>query len=58
MNGDQWYFVYGSNLFTDQKEDRTGCIRQSIRCRLPGFRFTFNKRGNGGIELWFNASSS
>jgi len=48
VNGDQWYFAYGSNLFIDQKEQRTGRIRQLIRCRLPGFRFTFNKRGDGG----------
>jgi len=48
MNGDQWYFAYGSNLFIDQKEERTGRIRQAMRCRLQGFRFAFNKRGNGG----------
>jgi len=48
MKVDQWYFAYGSNLFIDQKEKRTGRIRKSVRCRLPGFRFAFNKRGNGG----------
>lgn len=48
MNRDQWYFAYGSNLFIDQKEKRTGRIRQADRCRLPGFRFEFNKRGDGG----------
>ena len=48
MNGDRWYFAYGSNLFIDQKEKRTGRIRQADRCRLSGFRFAFNKRGNGG----------
>ena len=48
MTGDQWYFAYGSNLFIDQKEKRTGQIRQAIRCRLRGFRFAFNKRGDGG----------
>ncbi|NLX55748.1 MAG: gamma-glutamylcyclotransferase [Planctomycetaceae bacterium] len=48
MNGDRWYFAYGSNLFIDQKEQRTGHIRQQIRCRLPGFRFAFNKRGGRG----------
>ena len=46
--GDQWYFAYGSNLFIDQKEERTGRIRQAMRCHLPGFRFAFNKQGNGG----------
>jgi gamma-glutamylcyclotransferase (GGCT)/AIG2-like uncharacterized protein YtfP len=47
MNDDQWYFAYGSNMFIDQKEGRTGRIRQAIRCRLMGFRFAFNKRGSG-----------
>jgi cation transport regulator ChaC len=48
MKGDRWYFAYGSNLFVDQKEDRTGHIRQVIRCRLPGYRFAFNQRGKKG----------
>ena len=48
MNGDQWYFAYGSNLFVDQKEERTGRIRQAIRSRLSGYRFVFNKRGGKG----------
>jgi gamma-glutamylcyclotransferase (GGCT)/AIG2-like uncharacterized protein YtfP len=48
MSKDQWYFAYGSNLFIDQKEERTGRIRKAIRCRLPGFSFAFNKRGDGG----------
>jgi cation transport regulator ChaC len=48
MTGDQWYFAYGSNLFVDQKVERTGPIRKADRCRLAGFRFTFNKRGNKG----------
>src|SRR6266849_9020151 len=48
MNGDTWYFAYGSNLLVDQKEERTGRIRQAVRCRLPGYRFAFNKRGAGG----------
>lgn len=48
MDEDQWYFAYGSNLFIEQKVDRTGPIRKAVRCRLPGFRFAFNKRGNGG----------
>ena len=48
MNGDQSYFAYGSNLFVDQKEKRKGQIRQAVRCRLKGYRFAFNKRGNGG----------
>jgi gamma-glutamylcyclotransferase len=56
MNRDQWYFAYGSNLLIDQKEQRTGRIRQSIRCRLPGFRLTFNKRGNGG-QIYANIVS-
>lgn len=48
MNGDQWYFAYGSNLFVDQKEERTGRSRQAIRSRLSSYRFAFNKRGGGG----------
>ena len=48
MNEDLWYFAYGSNLFIDQKEQRTGRIRQADLCRLPGFRFAFNKRGSNG----------
>jgi gamma-glutamylcyclotransferase (GGCT)/AIG2-like uncharacterized protein YtfP len=48
MNHDKWYFAYGSNLLVDQKERRTGRIRQAIRCRLTGYRFAFNKRGANG----------
>ena len=48
MNEDQWYFAYGSNLLIDQKVERTGQFRQAVRCCLEGFRFAFNKRGNGG----------
>ena len=48
MKGDQWYFAYGSNLFVDQKEGRTGRIREAIRSHLSGYRFVFNKRGGGG----------
>jgi cation transport regulator ChaC len=48
MNHDKWYFAYGSNLLVDQKEDRTGQIRQALRARLPGYRFAFNKRGDKG----------
>jgi gamma-glutamylcyclotransferase len=48
MNGDQWYFAYGSNLLITQKEKRTGRIRQAVRSRLMGYRFAFNKRGSSG----------
>jgi gamma-glutamylcyclotransferase (GGCT)/AIG2-like uncharacterized protein YtfP len=48
MNGDQWYFAYGSNLAVDQKEKRTGSIREALPCRLTGYRLAFNKRGSGG----------
>jgi AIG2 family protein len=47
-DNDVWYFAYGSNLFIDQKECRTGTIRRAIPCRLPGYRFAFNKRGADG----------
>jgi cation transport regulator ChaC len=53
MNGDFWYFAYGSNLRIDQKEARTGPIRQGHQrpriARLPDYRLAFNKRGNGGV---------
>lgn len=45
---DQWYFAYGSNLATDQKENRTGRIREAKRARLDGHRIAFNKRGSDG----------
>jgi gamma-glutamylcyclotransferase len=48
MNCDQWYFAYGSNLLVDQKEKRTGRVRQPVRSRLKGYRFAFNKRGDIG----------
>jgi hypothetical protein len=44
MKHDKWYFAYGSNLFIDQKEQRTGRIRQAVCCRLAEYRFAFNKR--------------
>lgn len=45
---DHWYFAYGSNLSTDQKERRTGAIREARRARLDGYRVAFNKRSNDG----------
>ncbi len=45
---DCWYFAYGSNLSPGWKEERTGPIRQVCRCRLVGYRLTFNKRGSRG----------
>ena len=48
MNNDRWYFAYGSNLFVDRKEQRTGSIREAIRSRLSGYRFVFNKRAKEG----------
>lgn len=44
--GDQWYFAYGSNLYTDRKEERTGRIREAKPAHLDGYRFAFNKRGS------------
>ncbi len=46
--GDSWYFAYGSNLDPEQKESRTGRIREARRCHLPDYRFAFNKRSDGG----------
>jgi gamma-glutamylcyclotransferase len=48
MTRDRWYFAYGSNLLPDQKQRRTGTIREVKRCRLLGWRLAFNKRGNDG----------
>src|SRR5262245_65331695 len=45
---DVWYFAYGSNLDIDQKQSRTGNIREARLCRLPRYRLAFNKRGSGG----------
>lgn len=43
---DRWYFAYGSNLCVGQKTERTGMIRQALRCRLPDYRLQFNKRSS------------
>ncbi len=49
VQGDCWYFAYGSNLFPKRKEERTETkIRQARRCRLVGYRLAFNKRGSDG----------
>ena len=45
---DHWYFAYGSNLSVEQKESRTGPIREARRARLDGYRIAFNKRGSDG----------
>jgi gamma-glutamylcyclotransferase (GGCT)/AIG2-like uncharacterized protein YtfP len=45
---DQWYFAYGSNLSAEQKERRTGTIREARRACLDGYRIAFNKRGSDG----------
>jgi len=50
---DVWYFAYGSNLWIDQKTERTGPIRQGDQrpriARLSNYRLAFNKRGKGGV---------
>ncbi|MBN2205666.1 MAG: gamma-glutamylcyclotransferase [Thermoleophilia bacterium] len=51
---DTWYFAYGSNLSVDQKMFRTGAIRRAVRCRLPGYRFAFNKRMAAGEGMYAN----
>jgi gamma-glutamylcyclotransferase len=48
MACDTWYFAYGSNLDPSRKKQRTGKIREAIRCRLLGWRFAFNKRCDDG----------
>ncbi len=53
---DTWYSAYGSNLPVDQKELRTGAIRRAVRCRLPGYRFAFNKRMGSGDGMYANVA--
>ena len=53
MNGDCWYFAYGSNLCIRQMESRTGPIRQKRVCVLKGHRLAFNKQGDRG-EIYAN----
>ena len=52
MTDDVWYFAYGSNLWIDQKETRTGAIRSGNDrpriARLANYRLAFNKRGSQG----------
>jgi 5'-nucleotidase len=45
---DTWYFAYGSNLSRERKAERTGELRQAVRCRLHGYRLAFNKRPQQG----------
>ena len=49
---DVWYFAYGSNLWVDQKEFRTGTIRIGSErpqiAKLHNYRLAFNKRGSNG----------
>jgi gamma-glutamylcyclotransferase len=44
---DTWYFAYGSNLWIDQKEERTSAIRSGAQApqtaRLADYRLAFNK---------------
>jgi gamma-glutamylcyclotransferase (GGCT)/AIG2-like uncharacterized protein YtfP len=43
-------FQYGSNLDPEQKEARTGPIREARRARLSRYRLVFNKRAaSGGV---------
>ena len=48
MNGDCWYFAYGSNLCIRRMESRTGPIREIRVCVLKGYRLAFNKQGDSG----------
>jgi len=45
---DSWYFAYGSNLDSGQKERRTGPTREARIARLKGYDIAFNKRTNSG----------
>jgi cation transport regulator ChaC len=52
MNDDVCYFAYGSNLWIDQKEQRTSAIRSGDDrprlARLANYRLAFNKLGSEG----------
>jgi cation transport regulator ChaC len=52
--GDVWYFAYGSNININQKECRTGEIRESYVCRLDGYRFTFDKPSTRTGDFYAN----
>ena len=54
FDDDIWYFAYGSNMNWDQKEDRTGAIREARIARLLGYRFAFNKRGKDAGQVYAN----
>jgi cation transport regulator ChaC len=54
VNEDVWYFAYGSNLSRARMEERTGRIRQAVRCFLPDFRLAFNKRASKPGEIYAN----
>jgi hypothetical protein len=47
-----WYFIYGSNLFEEQLNNRLKSIGdrylQKIRCSLKGYKFIYNKKSNDG----------
>jgi gamma-glutamylcyclotransferase len=43
-NTRRWYFAYGSNMLPDQMLKRTGEAAPAMVCRLPDYRFAFNKR--------------
>ncbi len=45
---DRWYFAYGSNMSIDQKERRTGKIRESCPAVLKNHRLVFNKDDGKG----------
>ncbi len=53
-NNDRWYFAYGSNLWSEQMERRTGPIRDARRCRLDGYRLAFDKRGSTRSPVFAN----
>ncbi len=48
----EWYFAYGSNLWSEQMAERTGPIpmdeNRPRRAALPHYRLVFNMRGEDG----------
>lgn len=56
----EWYFAYGSNLWTDQMAERTGPIltdeNRPRRAALAHYRLIFNMRGDDG-QVFANIQS-
>ncbi len=43
-----YYFAYGSNMSKEQMRNRGVSINTAVRCKLPGYRFLYNKESIDG----------